>query len=82
MKTDAQKRAFQRLASSAKTDSSRLHIIARKGEWVLRKKGNPKALSIFKTKIEAIKDAKNHLESGQTDKVVIHKKDGTIAKVI
>lgn len=82
MKNGLQKRIINRLASSARTNSGRLHIIARKGEWVLKEEGVTEEVKTFKTKIEAVKDAKKILRKGDINKVVIHKKDGTISKVI
>lgn len=66
--------SFKKAASSK---SGRVHVVPSKSGWSVKKEGSKRASSVSSTKSDAINEAKK-MKSG--DRIVIHKKDGTIQK--
>jgi len=62
---------------AASTKSSRVHVVPSKSGWSVKKEGSKRASSVAPTKSAAVSAAKN-MKSG--DRIVIHKKDGTIQR--
>jgi len=69
------------LRQSAITDEGRIHVISRNLGWALKREGNLRATRIFDTQAEAVEVAKSYLRARKTDKVVVHRRDGSVDKV-
>lgn len=67
----------EKFSKAASTNSKRVHIVPSKDGWSVKKEGSTRSSAVRSTKEDAIKAAK-HLKS--TERIVIHKKDGTIQK--
>lgn len=77
------KRVARKLGQAAKSPKKTvLHIIARGEQWIIKREGALKAYRICATKDEAIKDAKDLLQKGAAESIVIHFQDGTVARRI
>jgi hypothetical protein len=59
-------------------EKSRTHVVKRESGWAIKKEGMKRALKTYKTKEEAIKDAKK--TKNDESVLIIHKKDGSIQK--
>ena len=59
-----------------------LHIIARGEQWIIKREGALKAYRICATKDEAIENAKDLLQKGSAESIIIHFQDGTVARRI
>ena len=60
---------------------SKIHIISRgNNKWALKREGSSRAIKLFVTRESAIRNSKDWLYN--TDTLVIHNKDGTVAKII
>lgn len=70
------------LRQSSMTNSNRIHIISRGNRWVVKKEGMSRASRILDSKKKAINNAKQKLVLGKTSKIVVHRKDGTVERVI
>jgi hypothetical protein len=57
--------------------SKKVHVISRNGGWAVKKEGNSRASKIYRTKDAAVNGARS---SSKGSDVVVHKKDGSIAK--
>lgn len=55
----------------------KIHVISRNGGWAVKSEGAARASKIYKTKDAAVSGAKR---SSKGRDVVVHKKDGSIAK--
>lgn len=64
--------SFRKAASS---NSGRVHVVPTQNGWAVKKEGATRASSVSPTKAEALKAA-HSIKSA--DKIVVHKKDGTI----
>ena len=64
--------------AAAKPDGSKLHVIARDNEWIVKKEGSQRAQKVYKYKKEAVAGALVTVKKGSARAVVVHKKDGTI----
>ena len=58
------------------TKSKRVHIITRKQDWAIKKKGTSRASKIYSNKVNAVSGAEKLRKNGHD--VIIHKRDGTI----
>ncbi len=58
-------------------NNGKVHVISRQTGWAVKREGATRASKIYKTKGEAVKDARN---SSKGRDVVVHKKDGSIEK--
>ncbi len=67
----------RKFSKAASTKSGRVHVVPSKSGWSVKKEGAKRASSVKPTKEGALKAAKN-LKS--TERVIIHKKDGTIQR--
>jgi len=56
----------------------RIHIISRKDGWAIKRQGASKASKKYANKEVAVKSAQKYRKEGHD--VIIHKKDGSIAK--
>ncbi|SFS30610.1 DUF2188 domain-containing protein [Lutibacter maritimus] len=80
MKADRKKTLGARFRAAG-SSGTKAHIISRKGHWVIFKEGSDRILSEYSTRKIAILNGKKILESGEADKLVLHKPDGTVEKV-
>jgi hypothetical protein len=62
---------------AASTKSSRVHVVPSKSGWSVKKEGSKRASSVSPTRSAAISVAKS-MKTG--DRIIIHKKDGTIQR--
>jgi len=60
---------------AAATNSGRVHVVPSKDGWAVKKEGAVRASVLSSTKAGAVKAA-NNIKSA--DRIVVHKKDGTI----
>lgn len=63
-----------------KTISKRTHVIKRESNWAIKKEGAKRATKLYKSKLEAIKAAKESRKKGVI--LVVHKADGSIQEWI
>jgi hypothetical protein len=59
-------------------EAKRIHVMPRKQFWAIRKQGASRALKLYKTKEEAIKNALSFRQSGFD--IFIHKNDGSVER--
>ena len=62
---------------STSSNSKKVHVISRNGGWAVKKEGNSRASKIYSTKDATVTGARS---SSKGSDVVVHKKDGSIAK--
>lgn len=67
----------EKFSKAASTNSKRVHVVPSKDGWSVKREGATRSSSVKTTKEGAVKAAKQ-LKS--TERIVIHKKDGTIQK--
>lgn len=68
---------IEQFTKAASTPSGRVHVVPSKDGWAVKKEGSKRASSIQTTKAGAIKAATS-IKSA--DRIIVHKKDGTIEK--
>ena len=61
---------------------ARIHVIPQKGSWAVKKEGAKRAYAVVDTMKSAIVRAKDIARSQSVSSVVVHKRDGTIAKTL
>jgi thiamine pyrophosphate-dependent acetolactate synthase large subunit-like protein len=66
-----------KFSKAASTNSGRVHVVPSKDGWSVKKEGAKRSSSVSPTKEEAIKAAKTVKSA---ERIVIHKKDGTIQR--
>ncbi|MGB0949246.1 MAG: DUF2188 domain-containing protein [Marinirhabdus sp.] len=66
---------------TAGASGKKVHVMSRKGYWVLFKEGSKRVISEFETKKSAISNGKKIVKSTASESLVIHKADGTVDKV-
>lgn len=71
------KKLTEKFSKAASTNSGRVHVVPSKDGWAVKKEGAKRATVVKSTKDGAVKAA-NSIKSAE--RVVIHKKDGTIQK--
>jgi len=77
------KRVARKLGVAAKSPKKMvLHIIARGEQWIIKREGALKAYRVCETKDEAIENAKDLLQKGSAEEIVVHFQDGTVARKI
>ena len=64
----------------AGTSGKKMHVIARAGRWIIINEASNRAVGVYKLKQQAIRKAKLLLTSGETEVVIFHNKDGSIAR--
>lgn len=67
----------QKFSNAAKTNSGRVHVVPSSSGWSVKKEGATRSTAVRSTKIGAIEAAK---QVKSADRIVIHKKDGTIQR--
>jgi hypothetical protein len=72
----------KKLKESRSTSRGVLHVIPLKGRWSVEVEGAERAQKILDTKEKAIDYAKKAVTGRSTKYVIVHKKDGTIARHI
>ena len=72
----------KKLKESRSTSRKVLHVIPLRGKWSVEVEGAERANKILKSRDQAIDYAKKAATGGVTKYVIIHKKDGTIARNI
>ena len=60
------------------SDQARVHVIAHKDGWAVKKEGTTRAHRVFDQKSDAIEGAKSLLKSQSSGAIVVHSKDGAI----
>lgn len=68
----------EKFRKAASTNSRRVHVVPSKNGWAVKKEGTKRATVVKSTKKGALKAA-NNIKSAE--RVVVHKKDGTIQKI-
>jgi hypothetical protein len=76
----AKKEIKQAIRLAASTNSRRIHVIYLPNQWVLKNEGAKSAFKSFPTKSEAVESAKLLVRKGKARQVVIHTKQGQVAK--
>jgi len=71
-------RSVQNDMKSCKAASSRIHVIANKNGWALKREGTKRASLVVNTKVDAISRGTRLLNTKSARNLIIHKKDGTI----
>ena len=66
-----------RFKKAASSQSGRVHVVHGKDGWSVKKEGAKRSSVVKSSKSEAVKAAKSFKS---VDRVVVHKKDGTIHK--
>ncbi len=64
--------------AAASPDPSRLHVMARGVQWIVKKEGAQRAQRVYSTKKQAVDGAMAQVNSGAASVVIVHKKDGMI----
>lgn len=72
---DKGKKLTEKFSKAASSNSGRVHVVPSKDGWAVKKEGAKRASAVKDTKDSAVRTA-NTLKS--TERVIIHKKDGTI----
>lgn len=67
----------EKFSKAASTNSKRVHVVPSKDGWSVKKEGSTRSSAVRPTKEGAVKAAKRLLS---VERIVIHKKDGTIQK--
>lgn len=65
----------QKFKEAASKNNDRIHVIATKKGWSVKKEGASRAISVSETREAAVKTA---LKVSSIEKVVVHKKDGSV----
>ena len=68
--------------AASSPERSNLHIIARGEHWIIKREGAQKAYRIHDSQTEAIDNAKEMIEKGMAEHIIVHEDDGTVAKRI
>jgi hypothetical protein len=64
----------------AGSSGRKAHVIFRNGKWAVFKEGTANAVA-YPSKIRAVKEASRMVKNGKSERVVIHKSDGSVDKV-
>jgi threonine synthase len=67
----------EKLRKVASTNSNSVHIVPSRDGWSVRREGADRSTVVKATEDEAIKAAR---ELKSTERIIIHNKDGTIAR--
>jgi hypothetical protein len=67
----------EKFSKAASTNSGRVHVVPSRDGWAVKKEGAKRATVVKSTKGSAVKAANNIRTA---ERVVVHKKDGTIQK--
>lgn len=67
----------EKFGKAAASKSGRIHVVPSKSGWSVKKEGAKRSTAVRPTKEGAVKLAK---QVKSADRVIIHKKDGTIQK--
>jgi uncharacterized protein YdaT len=65
-----------------KHDVKTYHVIPRFNDWAVKRSGASRVTAVYKSKKEAIVKARELVEHTNNVKIVVHKTDGTIEKMI
>jgi len=65
----------------AGSSGRKLHVMSRRGSWVVFREGSEKIISEFDTKRNAILNGKKMLNNELSNVLVVHKTDGTVEKL-
>lgn len=80
MSTDRRKILSARFRTAG-ASGRKLHIMSRKGHWVVFREGSERIISEFDTKRNAILNGRKILSTGQANALVVHRTDGTVEKL-
>jgi len=78
IKTSRSKTNIDARMKSYKSRPDRLHVLANKNGWSVKREGTSRADRVFSRKSDAVSRATSRLKKGDAKNVIIHKKDGTI----
>ncbi len=67
----------EKFSKAASSNSGRVHVVPSKSGWSVKKEGSKRSTAVRPTKEGAVKAAKS---VKSVDRIIIHKKDGTIQK--
>jgi thiamine pyrophosphate-dependent acetolactate synthase large subunit-like protein len=76
-KSKSSRKMTTKFRKAASSRSGRVHVVPSKDGWSVKKEGSKRSSSVKSTKERAIRAARKLKSS---DKIVIHKKDGTIQR--
>jgi Uncharacterized protein conserved in bacteria (DUF2188) len=71
------KKLTEQFSRAAAASDGRVHVVFTQGSWSVKKEGSKRAYAVKPTKESAVKTASG---MKSTNRVIIHKKDGTIQK--
>ncbi|WP_373495116.1 DUF2188 domain-containing protein [Aquiflexum sp.] len=66
----------------AGASGNKAHVVASQGKWILLRDGSPKAVATLNTKADALEEVKKMIGTGNIDRIVIHRPDGSVEKVL
>jgi hypothetical protein len=65
----------------AGASGKKAHIISRNGKWAIFREGTDEVVATFRTKASAMKGARRMVLNGKSDRIVVHRADGSVEKV-
>lgn len=66
---------------TAGSSGKKIHVMSRKGHWVVFREGSDKVMSIFDTKRSAVISGKKIINTTSDTMLVVHRTDGTVEKI-
>ncbi len=76
------KHLAEKLKKEAGNSGKKMHVISRSGTWVVIKESSKRAIGKFKLKQQATNRARLLLNNGNTEVVIVHNTDGSIAEML
>ncbi|MFB6340955.1 DUF2188 domain-containing protein [Saccharicrinis sp. FJH62] len=67
----------EKFSKAASSNSGRVHVVPSKSGWSVKKEGAKRSTAVRATREDAIKAAK---DVKSADRIIVHKKDGTIQR--
>ena len=64
--------------AAASPDFTKLHVIARDNKWIVKREGSTRAQKIYKSKVDAVKEALIIVKKKRARQVIVHTENGTI----
>ncbi len=71
-------KSVQAKMASSRPMTFRMHVLAKKSGWALKREGTKRASKVFSNKAEAVDSATRLLKNKTVRNVIIHKGDGSI----
>ena len=79
---DAQKILLTEKLKEAAASGRNVHVMAQEGKWIVYKDGAKRATARYATREGAINNAKKIMEPGVIETLIVHRKDGSVFKVL